>query len=150
MERALDHLTGSVRPQVVQGSAIEGALNLLSPIGSAASIILCAALGNTPALFWVRKIGRIQSQKIAFVCLFVFTRYMLFILINRGHKTFLFHMSSLRWPPCRLTQANSATVLESLFQTEAGCEPPQNSLEWWHGSQKGPHATTQSKNISNP
>lgn len=73
---------------------------------------------------------------------------MIFMLTNEGPKTFPSHLSSLRWPPCRPAQDNSATILESLLQTGAECEPPQNSLEWWHGSQKGTHGSTQCKNIS--
>lgn len=58
-----------IRPRQCQatcgaGPAIEGALHLLFPSGYAA--ILCAALGDAPALSWVRKMGRIQCQNITF------------------------------------------------------------------------------------
>lgn len=118
-----------IRPRQCQatcgaGPAIEGALHLLFPPGYAA--ILCAALGDAPALSWVRKMGRIQCQNITFFF------YLLhdFMLTNQSPKTFPSHLSSPRWPPCRPAQAKSATVLESLLQTGAEWEPPQTSLEW--------------------
>lgn len=119
-----------IRPRQCQatcgaGPAIEGALHLLFPPGYAA--ILCAALGDAPALSWVRKMGRIQCQNITF---FFFYFLHDFMLTNQSPKTFPSHLSSPRWPPCRPAQAKSATVLESLLQTGAEWEPPQTSLEW--------------------